>query len=78
MTKCYKIIPVNDIFGHVKPYAVFEKREDLWRQISPRYFRRGNAERYLHKIADSYQNVNYYYMPFNGKDILFYVEIEVD
>lgn len=75
MVKYYKIVKDDSM---VSPYAVFVKCTGFWQQISPWYFRRGYAERYLRKIASDEIKVSYHYVQINGKDRLTSIEIEIE
>ena len=75
MTKYYKIVKDGSM---VNPYAVFVKCTGFWQQISPWYFRRGNAERYLWKITKGHSKGSWHYLQINGKDRLASVELEIE
>ena len=78
MVKHYKIYKIEDMFNMTAPYAVFMKCNGFWQQISPWYFRRGNAERYLWKITKEFTNGKWNYTQINGRDRLTSVEIEIE
>lgn len=66
MVRYYKIVKEVD---RVSQYAVFAKCAGTWCRLSPWYYRKDNAVKYLLKITRPHQNAQYYYDKTDNGDI---------